>query len=154
MDNVQEQVNALSRELRLQVIELLIKEDCLQYRMDLPGADVMLYMVETIDAMPVDTRLMQELFNDTHEYYEERGMFPHALTVGELKAQTRRVDYRASRFGWLPLPEYTRARNLPAFKKIDAIYKDARKVIAPKSEVECEALRIVNEATKNFTEAK
>ena len=150
MDNLQEQVNALSRELRLQVIELLIKEDCLQYRADLPSEDVMLYMVESIDAMPVDTRRMREFFEDTHEYYEERGMFPHAVCVGELKSQAMRVCYRSYKFGWLPGPEFTRARTLPAFKQIDEIYKGMKKVIAPKSEIECEALKIVNEVANGL----
>ena len=107
MPNIQEQVNNLAKALRLQVIEALIKEDRIKYNAQRPTDEEMLYMVTAIDKLPCCTALLRRLFEDAHEMHEEKGMFPHAVTVGDLEwcLKNRGIGYRSIqrvKHSWLP----------------------------------------------------
>ena len=153
----QKLINKLARMLKVQAIELLIKEDCLRYNAPIPEHDKMLYMVEEIYRLPVCTKKLRELFSDTHEMHEDKGMFPHTVCVGDLELVSRRYgNYtgQGERFSWLPRVNDERMKTLPAFIQLDGIYRKEKKATPPTDEksVESEAMHIVNEFAQNLIE--
>ena len=151
----QKLINELARMLKVQAIELLIKEDCLRYNAPIPEHDKMLYMVEEIYRLPVCTKKLRELFADAHEMHEDKGMFPHTVSVGDLELVARRYgNYtgEGERFSWLPRKNDERMKTMPAFRQLDAIYRKEKKATPPIDEesVESEAMRIVNEFAQSF----
>ena len=151
----QKKINELARILKVQAIELLIKEDCLRYNAEFPEHDKMLYMVEEIYRLPVCTKKLRDLFAAAHEMHEAKGMFPHTVCVGDLELVARNYgDFTGDgdRYAWLPRSNDERMKMMPAFQKLDAIYKREKKAIAPIDEekVESEAMKIVNEIAQNF----
>ena len=151
----QQQINELSRALRVQAIELLIKEDCLRYNTEIPEHDKMLYMVEEVYRLPVCTKKLRDLFAAVHDMHEEKGMFPQVARVGDLDLVAHRYgDFtgEGERYTWLPRANDERMKMMPAFQALDAIYKREKKAIAPIDEkrVENEAIKIVNEFAQNF----
>lgn len=151
----QKLINELAKTLKVQAIELLIKEDCLRYNAEIPEHDKMLFMVEEIYRLPVCTKMLRDLFAAAHEMHEDKGMFPHVASVGDLELVSRKYgDFtgKGERFSWLPRKTDERMKMMPAFVKLDAIYKREKKAIAPIDEesVENEAMKIVNEIAQNF----
>ena len=151
----QKTINELAKTLKVQAIELLIKEDCLRYNAEIPEHDKMLFMVEEIFRLPVCTKKLRDLFAAAHEMHEDKGMFPHTVSVGDLELVSRKYgDFsgKGERFSWLPCSNDERMKMMPAFLKLDAIYKREKKAIAPIDEesVENEAMKIVNEIAQNF----
>ena len=156
MDNTQHTVNRLAKNLRLQVIEALFKEDRLKYEGKRPTDDEMFYMVNAVDRLPCCTALLRRLFNDAHEMHEEKGMFPHAVCVGDLEwcIKNRTIGYGVTQSSvpnaWLPLKQDVELRRLPAFLELARIYRpmiEAGKRILPpidQEKIENEALAIVN----------
>lgn len=135
---MQQKVNELSRALRLQVIEALVKEDCVKYRAALPNDAEMAYYIEFIDRLPCCTRKLADLFRDAHAYHDDIGMMPHAVTLADLEwcIKNRVIGYASMqnvKYAWLPAPADTMLRRLPAFCAIDALYKAEKKVVAPKA---------------------
>lgn len=161
MDNVQEQVNSLAKALRLQVIEALIKEDRIKYNAQRPTDEEMLYMVGYINRLPCCTAMLRRLFEDAHEMHEEKGMFPHAASVGDLEwcIKHRTIGYacvQAVKHSWLPFKSDADLRRLPAFMQLAKTYRPliaAGKPILPpvdRKAVESEANAIVNELATNL----
>jgi hypothetical protein len=151
----QKRINELARTLKVQAIELLIKEDCLRYDAEIPGHDKMLYMVEEIYRLPVCTKKLRDLFAAAHEMHEDKGMFPHTASVGDLELVARRYgDFsgKGERFSWLPRNNDERMKMMPAFIALDKIYRAEKKAIPPVDEksVESEAMHIVNEIAVNI----
>lgn len=153
----QKTINELAKTLKVQAIELLIKEDCLRYNAEIPEHDKMLFMVEEIFRLPVCTKKLRDLFAAAHEMHEDKGMFPHTASVGDLELVSRKYgDFsgKGERFSWLPRSNDERMKMMPAFLKLDAIYRREKKAIAPIDEasVESEAMKIVNDIAQNFIE--
>ena len=151
----QKTINELAKTLKVQAIELLIKEDCLRYNAEIPEHDKMLYMVEEIYRLPVCVKRLRDLFAAAHEMHEDKGMFPHTVSVGDLELVSRKYgDFsgKGERFSWLPRSNDERMKMMPAFLKLDAIYRREKKAIAPIDEasVESEAMKIVNDIAQNF----
>ena len=151
----QKTINELAKTLKVQAIELLIKEDCLRYNAEIPEHDKMLFMVEEIFRLPVCTKKLRDLFEAAHEMHEDKGMFPHTVSVGDLELVSRKYgDFsgKGERFSWLPCSNDERMKMMPAFLKLDAIYRREKKAIAPIDEasVESEAMKIVNDIAQNF----
>ncbi len=154
-DKLQKKINELARALKVQAIELLIKEDCLQYNTEIPEHDKLLYMVEEIYRLPVCTKKLRDLFEAAHEMHEEKGMFPQVARVGDLKlVATHYGDFtgEGERYTWMPRINDERMKMMPAFLQLDAIYRREKKAIAPIDEdcIESEAMKIVNEVAQNF----
>ena len=151
----QKTINELAKTLKMQAIELLIKEDCLRYNAEIPEHDKMLYMVEEIYRLPVCVKRLRDLFAAAHEMHEDKGMFPHTVSVGDLELVSRKYgDFsgKGERFSWLPRSNDERMKMMPAFLKLDAIYRREKKAIAPIDEarVESYAMKIVNDIAQNF----
>lgn len=162
MNSTQAQVNKLAKALRLQVIEALIKEDRVKYEGKRPTEEEMSYMIGFVDRLPCCTALLRKLFRDAHEMHEEKGMFPHAVCMGDLEwcIKFRTIGYKSSQSvknAWLPLKQDVELRRLPAFLALSKIYKpmiDAGKKILPpidEKAIEHEALAIVNELANHLT---
>lgn len=156
MNSTQAQVNKLAKALRLQVIEALIKEDRVKYEGKRPTEEEMSYMIGFVDRLPCCTALLRKLFRDAHEMHEEKGMFPHAVCVGDLEwcIKNRTIGYGVTQSSvpnaWLPLKQDVDLRRLPAFLELARIYRpmiEAGKRILPpidQEKIENEALAIVN----------
>ena len=163
MDKIQEQVNSLAKTLRLQVIEVLIKEDRVKYNAPRPTDEEMLYMVSFIDRLPCCTAMLRRLFEDAHEMHDEKGMFPHSVCIGDLEwcIKHRTIGYscvQTVKNSWLPLKQDSDLRRLPAFSQLAKVYRPliaAGKNILPpvdKKAIESEANAIVNELAMKFNE--
>lgn len=161
MSNVQEQVNSLSKALRLQVIEVLIKEDRIKYNAPRPTDEEMLYMVGYIDKLPCCTAQLRRLFEDAHDYHNDIEMFPHAATIGDLEycCKHRTIGYSSSQHvpnSWLPFKADADLRRLPAFRQLANIYRPliaaGKRILPPvdRKAVESEANAIVNELATNL----
>lgn len=161
MSNVQEQVNTLAKALRLQVIEVLIKEDRIKYNAQRPTDEEMLYMVGYIDRLPCCTALLRKLFDDAHDMHDEKGMFPHAACIGDLEwcLKYRHIGYTSIQsvpHSWLPLKADADLRRLPAFRQLTNIYRPliaaGKRILPPvdRKAVESEANAIVNELATNL----
>ena len=79
--DIQDKVNELAKLLRVQIIEALIKEDCIKYGAEIPEDWKLNFMVESIDKLKCCTRKLRTLFKDAHQYHENIGMFPHAAPL-------------------------------------------------------------------------
>lgn len=163
MANTQDKINHFSKLLRLQVIEYLIKLDCMTYNVPVPAEEEIDFRKAMIFKMPCCTKLLKKLFRDAHDMHEEKGMFPHAVSVGDLEwcLRNRTIGYGCSQSvkqDWLPYKEDSELRRLPAFLELARIYKpmiDAgEKIIPPidKEAIENEALAIINGVAKNLKE--
>ena len=161
MENVQEQVNRLSKALRLQVIETLVKIDRVKYGAQKIDGEEMVFTVRCIDALPCCTAQLRNLFNDAHDYHEDIGMFPHAATIADLEycCKKRSIGYSSTQdvsHYWLPKKEDGDLRTLPAFRQLAAVYRPlvaaGKKILPPMDHnaVVSEATAIVNELTTHL----
>ena len=156
MQNAQEKVNHLARLLRVQVIEALVKEDRLKYGAAQPSDEELEFHKQYINRLPCCTAMLRRLFEDAHEMHEEKSMFPHAVTVGDLEwcLKYRTIGYASTqsvKHGWLPLKADADLRRLPAFQALAAVYRplidQGKKILPPvdRKAVEHEANSIINE---------
>lgn len=161
MESVQNKVNHLARLLRVQVIETLVKEDRLKYGAAQLSDEELEFYKQYINRLPCCTAMLRRLFEDAHEMHEEKGMFPHAASVGDLEwcIKHRTIGYacvQAVKHSWLPLKSDADLRRLPAFRQLTNIYRPliaAGKPILPpvdRKAVESEANAIVNELATNL----
>ena len=138
---MQEKVNELAHALLLQVIEALVKEDCVKYRTPIPEGPEMAYYIEFIDRLHCCTRKLPDLFRDAHEYHHDIGMMPHAATLADLEfcVKKRCIGYavmQSVRYAWLPAKDDAMLRRLPAFIAIDRLYRENQKILPPTTEEE------------------
>ena len=163
MENVQDKVNYLARLLRVQVIEALVKEDRLKYGAAQLSDEELEFYKQYINRLPCCTAMLRRLFEDAHEMHEEKGMFPHAASVGDLEwcIKHRTIGYACVqnvKHSWLPLKADAELRRLPAFKAISTVYRPliaAGKPILPpidKKAIENEANEIINEIKNHLIE--
>ena len=156
MPDMQNKVNYLAKLLRVQVIEHLVKEDRLKYGAAQLGDEELEFHKQAINKMPCCTAMLRRLFNDAHDMHDEKGMFPHAATVGDLEwcLKHRGIGYRSVQSvknSWLPLKADADLRRLPAFRAISEVYRPliaAGKPVLPpidKKAIEHEANAIVND---------
>lgn len=161
MQNAQEKVNHLARLLRVQVIEALVKEDRLKYGAAQLSDEELEFYKQYINRLPCCTAMLRRLFEDVHEMHEEKGMFPHAASVGDLEwcIKHRTIGYacvQAVKHSWLPLKADTDLRRLPAFRQLTNIYRPliaaGKRILPPvdRKAVESEANAIVNELATNL----
>lgn len=162
MQNVQDKVNYLTKALRLQVIEYLVKEDIFKFRGErLNDADLMM-TVKLIDKIPCCTRKLPELFRDAHRYHEDIGMMPHAATIADLEfcMKQRYIGFQCEQriaHSWLPFKEDEDLRRLPAFKQLAQIYapliQAGKKILPPvdRKAVVSEAQAIINQVSNAIT---
>lgn len=155
VNQAQESVNKLSKLLRLQVIEYLLKKDCLDYNQPIPSEEELTYRKRAINNMPCCTKMLKRLFQDAHEMHEEKGMFPHTACVGDLEwcLKNRNIGYRCCqnvKHSWLVAKEDIDLRQLPAFKQIAKIYtpmiQNRQAILAPTEQdrISKEALELIN----------
>lgn len=162
MQNVQDKVNNLTKALRLQVIEYLVKEDIFKYRGErLNDADLMM-TVKLIDKIPCCTRKLPELFRDAHRMHEAKGMMPHAATIADLEfcMKQRYIGFQCEQriaHSWFPYREDADLRRLPAFKQLAQVYapliQAGKKILPPidKKAVVSEAQAIINQVSNAIT---
>ena len=162
MQNVQDKVNNLTKALRLQVIEYLVKEDIFKFRGErLNDADLMM-TVKLIDKIPCCTRKLPELFRDAHRYHEDIGMMPHAATIADLEfcMKQRSIGFQCEQriaHSWLPFKEDEDLRRLPAFKQLAQVYapliQAGKKILPPvdRKAVVSEAQAIINQVSNAIT---
>lgn len=146
---MQDRVNELSKALRLNVIKTLVQLDHMKHNRELTP-EHLAFMVLEIDKLPITTRRMAEAFRDAHKMHEDKGMAPHAVSVGDLEwCVNYCAIYVSPSYGWLPKPEDKELRALPEFVELDNIYKGLHKVIAPK-ESRCDnvAVKMVAEGIR------
>ncbi|WP_407444872.1 hypothetical protein [Fibrobacter sp.] len=164
MVNTQELVNHFSKLLRLQAIEYLIKRDCMMYNHPIPSDEEIDFRKSMIFKMPCCTKMLKRLFSDAHDMHEEKGMMPHAVSVGDLEwcLKNRVIGYSCTqrvKHSWLVAKEDDDLRRLPAFIELTRIYKpmieSGKNILPPveKKAVENEALAIVNELAISMKEA-
>ena len=158
MNRKQSRINELARALRLQVISYLVKEDIFKYRGENLNDEDMGMTIELIDRIPCCTRKLRDLFRDAHRMHEDKGMMPHAVTIGDLEwcMEYRSIGYACEQripLSWLPYSEDASLRRLPAFVELDKIYRRERKAIAPinQKEIISEAQAIINQVANNLT---
>ena len=158
MANVQEKVNYLSKLLRVQVIEHLVKEDRIKHGAAPLSDEELEFYKHSINKMPCCTAQLRRLFNDAHDMHEEKGMFPHAVTVGDLEwcLKFRMVGYSSTqnvKHSWLPKKEDSDLRTLPAFKALAEVYRPliatGKKILPPvdRKAIESEAQAIINQVS-------
>ena len=161
--NVQDKVNYLSRLLRVQVIEALVKEDRLKYGAAQLSDEELEFYKQYINRLPCCTAMLRRLFEDAHEMHEEKSMFPHAASVGDLEwcIKHRTIGYacvQAVKHSWLPFKSDADLRRLPAFAQLAKTYRPliaAGKPILPpidKKAIEHEANEIINEIKNHLIE--
>ena len=164
MANTQDRINHFSKLLRLQVIEYLIKLDCMTYNVPVPAEEEIDFRKAMIFKMPCCTKLLKKLFRDAHDMHEEKGMFPHAVSVGDLEwcLKNRTIGYSCTQrvqHGWLVAKEDEDLRRLPAFVELTRIYRPliaaGKKILPPveKKAIENEAMAIINEVATSMKEA-
>ena len=162
MANIQETVNYLSGLLRVQIIEALVNEDRLKHSAPMPSEEELEYFKYAVNKMPCCTAMLRRLFDDAHDMHNEKGMFPHAVTVGDLEwcLKYRAIGYQSTqrvKHSWIPLKSDTDLRRLPAFKALANVYRpliDQGKNLLPpvnQKAVESEAMAIVNEIANELT---
>lgn len=156
MADLQTTVNILVKHLRVQVIERLIKEDCFKHNQPLPCDEELEYRKVAIYKLPCCTKMLKRLFADAHRMHEERGMFPHTVCVADLEwcLEHRHIGMQGNvKQSWLPAKEDVELQQLPAFVKLDAIYRRIKKALPPidKDAVENEAKAIINETAMHIT---
>ena len=158
MADVQEKVNHLSRLLRVQVIEFLVKEDRIKHGAAPLSDEELEFFKHAVNKMPCCTAQLRRLFDDAHDMHEEKGMFPHAVTVGDLEwcLKFRTIGYSSTqnvKHSWLPKKEDTELRTLPAFRALAEVYRPlviAGKNILPpvdRKAIESEAQAIINQVS-------
>lgn len=161
MQDMQDKVNYLARLLRVQVIEALVKEDRLKYGAAQLSDEELEFYKQYINRLPCCTAMLRRLFEDAHEMHEEKGMFPHAASVGDLEwcIKHRTIGYacvQAVKHSWLPLKSDADLRRLPAFRQLTNIYRPliaaGKRILPPvdRKAVESEANAIVNELATNL----
>lgn len=164
MDKVQNEVNRLAAMLRIQVIEVLVKEDRIKYGAKPLSGEEMQIVIGMIARLKCNTKLLRRLFNDAHDMHEEKGMMPHAATVGDLEwcIKYRCIGYsniQRTRNAWLVAKEDEDLRRLPAFVELTRIYRPmhaaGKKILPPveKKAIESEAMAIINEVATSMKEA-
>lgn len=154
----QNKINMLSRALRLQVIEYLVKEDIFKFRGERLDDACMQMTIELIDRIPCCTRKLRELFNEAHRMHEDKCMMPHSVTVGDLEwcMKYYSIGYSCTQripLSWMPYHEDPALCRLPAFVELDKIYRHEHKAIAPidQKSIENEATSIVNQISLELT---
>lgn len=163
MPNIQDKVNYLSGLLRVQAIEYLVKEDRLKHGAPQPSDEELEFFKQSINRMPCCTAMLRRLFEDAHDMHEEKGMFPHAVTVGDLEwcLKYRTIGYRSSqnvKHNWLPLKHDADLRRLPAFRALTEVYRPlvnaGKKILPPinSKAIESEANAIINEISNHLIE--
>lgn len=156
MADLQETVNVLVKMLRVQIIERLIKEDHFRHNQPLPSEEEMEYRKVAICKLPCCTKMLKKLFADAHRMHDDRGMFPHTVSVADLEwcLEHRYIGMQSNvKYSWLPAKEDVELKQLPAFVKLDAIYRRIKKALPPidRNAIENEATAIVNNLTLNLT---
>ena len=163
MPNIQDKVNYLSGLLRVQAIEYLVKEDRLKHGAPQPSDEELEFFKQSINRMPCCTAMLRRLFEDAHDMHEEKGMFPHAVTVGDLEwcLKYRTIGYSSTqnvKHNWLPLKADTDLRRLPAFRALTEVYRPlvnaGKKILPPinSKAIESEANAIINEISNHLIE--
>lgn len=158
MRDIQDNVNHWARLLRVQVIEALVKEDRLKYGAAQLSDEELEFHKQYINRLPCCTAMLRRLFEDAHEMHEEKGIFPHAVTVGDLEwcLKYRTIGYASTqsvKHGWLPLKADSDLRRLPAFRALAEVYRPlviAGKNILPpvdRKAIESEAQAIINKVS-------
>ena len=158
MADIQEKVNYLSRLLRVQVIEFLVKEDRIKHGAAPLADEELEFFKHAVNKMPCCTAQLRRLFDDAHDMHEEKGMFPHAVTVGDLEwcLKYRIIGYSSTqnvKHSWLPKKEDTELRTLPAFRALAAVYRplidQGKKILPPvdRKAIESEAQAIINQVS-------
>ena len=158
MADIQEKVNYLSRLLRVQVIEFLVKEDRIKHGAAPLADEELEFFKHAVNKMPCCTAQLRRLFEDAHDMHEEKGMFPHAVTVGDLEwcLKYRIIGYSSTqnvKHSWLPKKEDTELRTLPAFRALAAVYRplidQGKKILPPvdRKAIESEAQAIINQVS-------
>ena len=161
MPDMQSKVNYLARLLRVQAIEYLVKEDRLKYGAAQLSDEELEFHKQAINRMPCCTAMLRRLFEDAHEMHQEKGMFPHAVCIGDLEwcLKYRAIGYSSTqsvKHNWLPLKADADLRRLPAFKAIAAVYRplidQGKKILPPVDHkaVENEANAIINELSTHL----
>lgn len=161
MPSIQDNVNHLSRLLRVQVIEYLVKEDRLKYGAAPLSDEELEFYKHSINKMPCCTAMLRRLFDDAHDMHDEKGMFPHSVSVGDLEwcLKNRGIGYRSIqrvKHSWLPFKEDSELRRLPAFKALATVYRplieQGKKILPPVDHkaVENEANAIINEISTHL----
>ena len=161
MEAVQNKVNYLAKLLRVQVIEYLVKEDRLKYGAAPLSDEELEFHKQAINKLPCCTAMIRRLFSDAHDMHEEKGMFPHAVTIGDMEwcLRFRSIGYGSTqnvKHSWLPLKSDSDLRRLPAFKAIASVYKplidQGKKILPPvdRKAVENEATTIINELSTHL----
>lgn len=157
--DLQAEINRLSFLLRLQVIEKLVNEDSFKYNGKAPAPEEITTFVKYASQIDCCTKLFPRLFRDAHEMHEEKGMFPHPVTVGDLEwcIKNRTIGYQCSQSvpqAWLPYKEDRELRALPAFKEIAKIYNGliaaGKKILAPTQATKEETNQIVYQLSKKL----
>lgn len=160
MDNIQQEVNRLSRILRLQVIEFLFIEDRIKYGAIPLSDEEMAVNKRLVNKLPICTKQLRDLFDDVHQMQKERDMFPHAANVGEMEwcLKNRYIGmFKEKRFNWLPAKNDEDLRRLPSFRELAKIYKNlianGQKILPPIDEdkVQSEATAIINNLAISLT---
>lgn len=134
---MQQQINNMAKDLRMAVIKKLLLTDLFKYSAAKTVDDAELaWRANEIFKMPISTGNLKSLFADCHDYCKEVGMFDGPVRVADLEfcVKKRSVGYRCSnefKNNWLPRKEDVELRALPEFKKLAAVYMEAKKVIAP-----------------------
>ena len=158
MADIQEKVNYLSRLLRVQVIEFLVKEDRIKHGAAPLADEELEFFKHAVNKMPCCTAQLRRLFDDAHDMHEEKGMFPHAVTVGDLEwcLKYRIIGYSSTqnvKHSWLPKKEDTELRTLPAFRALTEVYRPlvnaGKKILPPvdRKAIESEAQAIINQVS-------
>ena len=158
MADIQEKVNYLSRLLRVQVIEFLVKEDRIKHGAAALADEELEFFKHAVNKMPCCTAQLRRLFEDAHDMHEEKGMFPHAVTVGDLEwcLKYRIIGYSSTqnvKHSWLPKKEDTELRTLPAFRALAEVYRPliatGKNILPPvdRKAVESEAQAIINQVS-------
>lgn len=147
--NVQETVNKLSKLVRLETIEFLIKEDRVKCGAIPLTEDELTVFKRLVNRLPCNTRNLRKLFEDAHEMQRDCGMFPHPVSVIEMGwcLKNRYIGlFQRCKFSWLPDPADSDLKKLPAFTQLDAIYKKLKKALPPidKAAIQNEADAIIN----------
>ena len=154
--DIQQKVNHLSALVRLESIEYLVKEDRIKCGALPFSEDELTIFKRLAFRLPCNTRKLRALFNDAHDMQKERGMFPHPATIIEMEwcLKNRYVGmYQKCKFSWMPDPEDSDLKKLPAFKTLDALYKKIKKALSPidKTAITDEATAIINNLAISLT---
>lgn len=147
--DIQETVNKLCKLVRIETIEFLIKEDRVKCGATPLTEDELTVLKRLVNRLPCNTRNLRKLFDDAHEMQRECGMFPHPASVIEMEwcLNNRYIGlFQGCKYSWLPDPNDSDLKKLPAFIQLDTIYRKLKKALPPidKAAIQNEATAIIN----------